>query len=236
MARLIVRDLDKWFGPRGLLRNLSFEANSGEAVALYGPSGCGKSTLLRILAGLDAADHGEVVFDGETLNRGRETVPPEKRGVAMVFQHLALWPHMTVEGHLDFVMRETRRGRAERESIMGAVLERFGLSALADVRPARLSGGEQQRLALARALAVEAQLLLLDEPFSHLDEAWRARGVEVLRERKRAGVVLVVATHHREDLRDLSERVLHIAPDGTGHVERARIEPKSAVRHPGRAT
>jgi ABC-type thiamine transport system ATPase subunit len=114
------------------------------------------------------------------------------------------------------------------------VLERFGLAALADVRPARLSGGEQQRLALARALVVESPLLLLDEPFSHLDDAWRDRGIEALRERKRAGSVLVVATHHREDLRDLAESIVRIASDGTVQVERMRMEPMSGLRRQGR--
>ncbi len=232
MARLSVRDLDKWFGPRGLLRNVNFEAGSGEAVVLFGPSGCGKTTLLRILAGLDAADHGEIVFDGETLNAGRETVPPEKRGAAMVFQHLALWPHMTVEGHLDFVLREKMRGRAERENRIGDLVERFGLAALADVRPARLSGGEQQRLALARALGTDAPLLLLDEPFSHLDDAWRERGIAALRERQRAGSVLVIATHHREDLRDLADVVVHIQADGTVRAERPRAA-RPGLRSPG---
>jgi ABC-type Fe3+/spermidine/putrescine transport system ATPase subunit len=222
MARLCVRDLDKWFGPRGLLRNVSFEAGAGEAVALFGPSGCGKTTLLRILAGLDSADHGEIEFDGRTLNSGRSGVPPEKRGVAMVFQDLALWPHMTVEAHLDFVLRDRVRIRSAREHRIGYLLERFGISALADARPARLSGGERQRLALARALAVDVPLLLLDEPFSHLDDAWRERGVAALRELKTAGTVLVMATHHREDVRDLADLSVLIGSDGTAEVERSR--------------
>jgi ABC-type Fe3+/spermidine/putrescine transport system ATPase subunit len=222
MARLSVRDLDKWFGPRGLLRNVAFDANSGETVALFGPSGCGKTTLLRILAGLEPADHGEIVFDGHTLNSGREYAPPESRGAGMVFQALALWPHMTVEAHLDFVLRDRVRVRSARETRIGDLLGRFGLSALAEVRPARLSGGEQQRLALARALAAEPPLLLLDEPFSHLDDAWRSRAVEELLARKHAGAVLVMATHQRDDVRELADLVVRIAGDGTAVAERTR--------------
>jgi ABC-type Fe3+/spermidine/putrescine transport system ATPase subunit len=222
MVRLSVRDLDKWFGPRGLLRNISFDANAGDIVALFGPSGCGKTTLLRILAGLEPPDHGDVAFDGEPFNAHKRRVPPERRDVAMVFQDLALWPHMTVEAHLDFVLRDRIRDRALREDRIGATLDRFGLSALAEARPARLSGGEQQRLALARALAVDAQLLLLDEPFSHLDDAWRARGVVALRERKAVGVVIILATHHREDVRELADVSVLIGTDGTAEVERSR--------------
>lgn len=222
MARLCVRELDKWFGPRGLLRNVAFEAHSGETIALYGPSGCGKTTLLRILAGLEPADHGEIVLDGRTLNSGRQYAPPEKRSAAMVFQNLALWPHMTVEAHLNFVLRDRVRVRSARETRVGELLVQFGLSVLADVRPARLSGGEQQRLALARALAVDVPLLLLDEPFSHLDDAWRARCVEALRARARAGAVVVLATHQREDVRSLANIVLKIDGEGGVRVERTQ--------------
>jgi ABC-type Fe3+/spermidine/putrescine transport system ATPase subunit len=233
MARLRVRELDKWFGRRGLLRNVSFEAHSGETLALFGPSGCGKTTLLRILAGLDSADHGEVSLDGRALNSGRELVPPEDRGVAMLFQNLALWPHMTAERHLDFVLRGAIRSRAARDARIGDLLGRFGLSALADARPARLSGGEQQRLALARALALDASLVLLDEPFSHLDEAWRSRCIGELNARKRTGAVFVIATHHREDVRELADQVVHIGADGTTRVERIARAQSPGLRIQG---
>lgn len=219
MARLLVKDLDKWFGPRGLLRNVSFDARAGENVALIGPSGCGKTTLLRILAGLEHADHGEVSLDGRVLNSGKQTEPPETRGVSMVFQNLALWPHMTVEAHLDFVLRGTVRSAVERERRWGRLLECFGLTAMADVRPARMSGGEQQRLALARALVVEAPLVLLDEPFSHLDEGWRTRAVTELNAASKRGSVLVIACHHRVDVRGLANQFVRIGEDGVSRVE-----------------
>src|SRR5690606_34382950 len=142
---------------------------AGEILAVVGESGCGKSTLLRLIAGLDTPDQGEIRIGGRAVAAGRVWVAPERRGVGMVFQDFALFPHMTVLGNIVFGLpslpRAERRARAE------AMLELVDLAGYGERYPHQLSGGQQQRVALARALASEPSLLLLDEPFSNLDTA-----------------------------------------------------------------
>jgi ABC-type Fe3+/spermidine/putrescine transport system ATPase subunit len=157
-------------GTRRVLENVSLRILPGELVALLGPSGSGKSSLLRVVLGFQAPETGAVRIDGELVSAdGRILRPPEDRGVAMVFQDLALWPHLTVAGNLDFGLAARGVPRPARLERVGAMLSLVGLAERARAHPGELSGGERQRVAIARALVLEPKALLLDEPLSNLD-------------------------------------------------------------------
>lgn len=181
-AAVELRSLAKRRGDRDVLRDLSLEVAPGEWLALLGPTGSGKTTLLRLIAGLEKPDSGESLLDG----RPTGSIPPRERGVGMVFQGLALWPYLTVEEHV----RECARGDA------GPLLDRFDLRALAGRRPHELSGGELQRLALARALAPKPRLLLLDEPFTGLDPILRRSLSDLVEELHREFHLTTVYVSH----------------------------------------
>lgn len=201
--RVEIRDLVASYGAAPVLDGVSLEIEAGELLALLGPSGCGKTTLLRCIAGLETPVSGTIRLGEEEVTRGRGT-PPERRGVGMVFQDGALFPHLSVLANVDYGMpRADRRGRRGRE-----LLDLVGLADKADRLPGMLSGGEQQRVALARALARRPGVLLLDEPFSSLDTALRAqlRG-EVRRLLQDVGVTAVLVTHDQHEALMFGERV-----------------------------
>ena len=164
-----IRNIDKRFGDFHALRNVNLDIASGELVALLGPSGCGKTTLLRIIAGLEGADSGSIHFSGQD----QTSVHVRERGVGFVFQHYALFKHMSVFENVAFGLRmKPKKERPSEAQIRTKVMELLSLVQLdwvAERFPAQLSGGQRQRIALARALAVEPQVLLLDEPFGALD-------------------------------------------------------------------
>ncbi len=209
----LVKDL----GGRPVLRDVSLEVGAGEWLALIGPSGAGKTTLLRLLSGLDLPDAGAVLFDGRDM-RG---VPPRDRRVGMVFQDLALWPYLTVEEHL----REVARGDAD------GLAGRFGLSGLEGKRPHQLSGGERQRLAMARAVAGEPRLLLLDEPFTHLDPVLRRALAGTVSELHRArGLTTVYVTHYFDSLVRRADRVALLkegAVEQAGTLSKVKANPRN---------
>lgn len=208
-AALSVEGLAKAFGDVRVLSAVDLQVAPGECVAVLGRSGCGKSTLLRIVAGLESADAGRVTVAGRTTDTPRSVVPPERRGVALVFQDLALWPHMTVAESLDFVARAARtRGRTEGPDPSRAAAA-VGLSEeLLRRRPGRLSGGERQRAALARALVQAPHLLLLDEPLTGLDRHLRLRLLETLAAaRLEQGIATLLVTHDHEEAFSLADRV-----------------------------
>jgi ABC-type sulfate/molybdate transport systems ATPase subunit len=202
-VRLELRDVSVRRAEREVLRAVELVVEPGEVVGLVGPSGAGKSTLLAVVAGFLAA-RGEVRLDG----RDAACLEPRARGFGMVFQELALWPHLSVGEHLDFVLAAQgapRAGRAERVRAELAALE---LTALAARRPAELSGGEAQRLALARALVGRPRGLLLDEPLGALDGGLRARLRQVLRARlAREPVTTLLVTHDFAEASELAARV-----------------------------
>ena len=175
--------LRKSFGGVRAVNAVSFALARGQFMALLGPSGCGKTTVLRLIAGL-GADAGQVRINGEVVSDGAAIVPPHRRRVGMVFQSYALFPHMTVVQNVGYGL-PGGDGRARRVAEM---LELVDLCGLDERHPAELSGGQQQRVALARALAPQPDILLLDEPFSNLDVALRARREDVQRILKQAGV------------------------------------------------
>jgi sulfate transport system ATP-binding protein len=205
---LEINGLSKSFGRYPALNDVSFTAKDREFVALLGPSGSGKTTLLRMLAGLEQPDAGEVRFGGEDYL----AIPARRRRAGMVFQHYALFRHMTVAQNIGFGLKV--RPRAERPSAkeirkrVGDLLDLVQLSGLDKRYPAQLSGGQRQRVALARALAIEPRLLLLDEPFGALDAQVRRDLRRWLREvHDRAGVTTVFVTHDQEEALDLADRV-----------------------------
>ncbi|WP_156759956.1 ABC transporter ATP-binding protein [Microbacterium karelineae] len=196
--------LTKILGGRTIVDGLSLAIEPGELVSLLGPSGCGKTTTLRMIAGFLSPDDGRVEMAGRDVT----ALGPEKRPSAMVFQNYALWPHMTVAKNVAYPLRVARRPRREIAERVADALELVGLSHHADSRPARISGGEQQRASLARALVQRPKLLLLDEPLSNLDAKLRVRVREEIRDiQQRLGITTVLVTHDQEEAMAVSDRV-----------------------------
>ncbi|MGZ5074642.1 MAG: ABC transporter ATP-binding protein, partial [Usitatibacter sp.] len=169
--RIAIRDLSKRFGSLVVVERASFDIGEGELFTLLGPSGCGKTTLLRLIAGFNAPDAGEVLFDGRNVN----DVPPHQRGIGMVFQNYALWPHMTVKENVAYGLKLRKTPGDEIARRIDSVLEKVRLAGLGERYPGQLSGGQQQRVALARALVLNPKILLLDEPLSNLDAKVRVQ-------------------------------------------------------------
>ena len=177
-------------------------AEAGKLLAIAGPSGCGKSTVLRMAAGLERADSGSVIVGGRDVTR----TEPSERGIGMVFQDHALFPHLDVSGNIEYGLRVRRVRRAERVKRIAQLLDTLGLAGFERRKPHELSGGERQRVALARALAVEPAILLFDEPLSSLDAALRKRlRAEIAQEQRRLGFTAVYVTHDLEEAMALGD-------------------------------
>ncbi len=192
------------YGPRSVVSDVDLSVAAGESVAILGPSGGGKSSLLRLIAGLERPSRGAITLNGRTVADQRTMAPPEARRVGLVFQDDALFPHLTVIQNVAFGLRG-----GDRTGIALRALSRFGLADRSGDWPSRLSGGEQQRVAVARALAPRPSLMLMDEPFSRLDSDLRQRVREdvmsVLRE---AGVAVVLVTHDAEEAMSCADRLV----------------------------
>jgi len=202
--RIAVREVTKRFGKVEAVRRTSLSIADGEMFTLLGPSGCGKTTLLRLLAGFHTPDEGEVLFDDRVVT----SVPPHQRGIGMVFQNYALWPHMTVFDNVAYGLRLRDVSRADIRSRVGGVLEKVGLTGFDSRFPGQLSGGQQQRVALARALVLNPAILLLDEPLSNLDAKIRVQvRAEIRKLQKELGITTVYVTHDQEEALTMSDRV-----------------------------
>lgn len=190
------------------VNGLSLAIPHGAFVALVGPSGCGKTTTLRLLAGFLKPDRGCIVVDGHVLSAAHAVVPPERRGMGMVFQQYAVWPHMSVFDNVAFGLAARHVSRDELRTRVGDILEVVGLSELASVYPSHLSGGQQQRVALARSLVVEPRVLLLDEPLSNLDSRLRERMRWELKSlQRRTGITFVYVTHDQTEAMAIADYV-----------------------------
>ena len=210
-ASLDVRDLRKQFATgRPAVDGVSFHVPAGEIVVLLGPSGCGKTTTLRCIAGLEHPTAGRVSIGGRVVSEPADGVhvPPRSRNIGMVFQSYAVWPHMTVKQNVAYPLRHRRAPRAEIERKTAGVLELVGLAQYADRSVVSLSGGQMQRVALARSLVYQPQLLLLDEPLSNLDAQLRLRLRDDLRRIiKQTGVTAVYVTHDQAEAVVLGDRI-----------------------------
>jgi iron(III) transport system ATP-binding protein len=205
-AAIELRGLSRRFGSITAVRDVSLDIAPGEIICLLGSSGCGKSTLLRLIAGLETPDAGSVRMDGTLLNGPGTFVPPERRGIGLVFQDYALFPHLSV---LDNVAFGLTGPRVARSAAATSALARVRLDTRTASFPHMLSGGEQQRVALARALAPAPRLLLMDEPFSNLDRGLRdrVRG-ETLAILRDAGITAVIVTHDPEEALRIADRIV----------------------------
>lgn len=196
-----MKAVTKRLGSKDVVRALSLEVRRGSVLGILGPSGCGKTTVLRLIAGLEVPDAGEIwLADRRASSPGRLHVPPTRRNIGFVFQDLALWPHMTVAGNLLFVLQSRDWPATTRQARIDEMLDMVGMRDRAREYPSHLSGGEQQRVALVRALVGKPDLLLLDEPLSSLDFELRAGLREELAAiPKQLGVTLIYVTHDRAD-------------------------------------
>jgi len=204
MPRLKLERVAKRYRDTTVLHEVSFEVADGELLALVGPSGCGKSTLLRIVAGLVPATSGAIWLDGERVDQRT----PRERDVAMVFQSYALYPHMTVRANLAFPLRLRGVARGEIARQVGETAEILGLTELLDRRPAELSGGQMQRVALGRAIVRRPKLFLFDEPLSNLDAKLRGRmRGEIARLHRELGITTIYVTHDQAEAMTLGSRI-----------------------------
>jgi len=201
--------VSKSFGERVVINELSLRIERSERLVLFGPSGCGKTTVLRLLAGLEVPQQGSIRIDDRVVaSAGKNLVPPEKRDLGMVFQDLALWPHMTVQENLTFGLNARGVPKREAHVRVREMLHRVGLEHRIDAKPHQLSGGEQQRVALARALVSRPSILLMDEPLSSLDdERKRAIASDLLALQSQLGFTLIYVTHDRAETDLLASRV-----------------------------
>lgn len=217
MALIDIETLTKHYGKTTVLKDISLDIETEERVVFLGPSGCGKTTLLRLIAGFTAPEKGTISLNGTPVSQENHIlVPPEKRNLGMVFQDLALWPHMSVRENLEFGLKAKGVVKEGRKRKIAEIAERIDMSAYLDRKPGELSGGQQQRVALARALVLEPDILLMDEPLSSLDTTLnRHIRTQILQLQKALHFTLLYVTHNPEEAGELATRIIHI---DRGHI------------------
>ena len=205
MQSLTVKDLNKKFDGKDALCDINFEASGGEFLSILGPSGCGKTTLLRILIGLVRADSGSITLDGKDITNA----PPDKREMGIVFQNYALFENMTVQRNVEYAMKFRPELKASARDTAKRLIEQVGLSEHANKYPAELSGGQMQRVAIARTLALSPKIILLDEPMSALDAATRlSLREELKRIQAEMHTTMIYITHDQEEAFAMSDRIM----------------------------
>lgn len=204
MEKIVLQNISHFYGENQVLDNIEIEIKQGEFFTLLGPSGCGKTTLLRILAGFISPTKGKILIDGQDIT----ALPPEKRGMGVVFQNYALFPNMTVEENIAYGLKVRRLPKNEIEQRCAYYLDLTGLTEYRQRKTDSLSGGQQQRVAIARALIVEPKMLLLDEPLSNLDVALRVKMRQELRDiQKKTGITTLFITHDQQEALGISHRI-----------------------------
>ncbi len=210
MSRIELKNVDKFYGSNHVLKNLNLTIEDGEFMTLLGPSGCGKTTTLRVLSGLENPQHGVILMDGEEVVNADDLyfMPPSKRGLNLVFQSYALWPHMTVFENVAFGLSLKKMPKDEIKKRVQDALNRMQIGEFSQRYPSELSGGQQQRVAIARAIVSEPKLLLLDEPLSNLDAKLRMdMRTEIKRLHKDLGTTVVYVTHDQTEALTMSTRI-----------------------------
>ena len=207
MNRLFLTDINVELGKKHILKNVSLEVRTGQLISLLGSSGCGKSTLLKTVAGIIEPSSGDVLIDGKSVLG----IPVHRRGAVIVFQDLRLFPHMTVAENVEFALKMSGMKKQQYREIAREQLEKVRLEGLEDRRISQISGGQMQRVALARAFAVRPSVMLLDEPFSSLDEELRLEMGNLLLELQRESeLTTVLVTHDTQEARRLSDAIAYM--------------------------
>lgn len=209
MSAVKFKNIVKSFGPKVIIPGIDLEITNGTFLTLLGPSGCGKTTLLRMLSGLESPTSGEIYIGDRKVFGADVNVPPEKRGLGMVFQSYAVWPHMTVRGNIEYPLKISGASQTEREKALNEVLSLVHLEELKDRYPHQLSGGQQQRVALARGLIMKPPVLLLDEPLSNLDAKLRSEMRREIRAiHRKLGITILYVTHDQKEAFEMSTQVI----------------------------
>ncbi|UYG07474.1 ABC transporter ATP-binding protein [Halomonas sp. M4R1S46] len=225
MATLQLKQIKKSFGETDVIKGVDLEVNDREFVVFVGPSGCGKSTLMRMIAGLESATSGDIVIDGQRMNE----VGPADRGLAMVFQSYALYPHMTVEDNMGFSMRLAGVAKAERRRKVLEAARILQLEPLLDRKPKALSGGQRQRVAIGRAIVRNPSIFLFDEPLSNLDAALRVQmRIELARLHEALDATMIYVTHDQIEAMTMADKIVVLHD---GEVEQVG-SPMELYHHP----
>jgi multiple sugar transport system ATP-binding protein len=205
MATLELKGIKKSFGATEVIRDMNLDVKDGELIVFVGPSGCGKSTMLRMIAGLETLSAGQISIGGKRVDH----LPPTDRGIAMVFQSYALYPHKNVRGNLGFALKHAGVDKKEIEERVNNASEILGLSDMMERKPRELSGGQRQRVAIGRAIVREPDVFLFDEPLSNLDASLRVHmRVEILKLHQRLGNTMVYVTHDQVEAMTLANRIV----------------------------
>ncbi|MEM1237359.1 MAG: sn-glycerol-3-phosphate ABC transporter ATP-binding protein UgpC [Pseudomonadota bacterium] len=217
MADLLLKDVEKTYGGTvNVLKNIDLDIKTGELIVFVGPSGCGKSTLLRMIAGLEKITSGTLEIDGQVVN----DVPPSERGIAMVFQSYALYPHMTVRDNMAFALKLAKKSPAEIDEAINNAAEKLQLTDYLDRLPKALSGGQRQRVAIGRSIVRDPKVYLFDEPLSNLDAALRvATRIEIAQLKEQMpDSTMIYVTHDQVEAMTLASRIVVLANKGIAQV------------------
>ena len=205
MSYLQLRGIEKSFGEQRVIKGIDLEIRQGEFVVFVGPSGCGKSTLLRLIAGLEAISDGDLAFDGTRMN----DLAPSRRGIAMVFQSYALYPHMTVRENMSFALKYAKVPKDEIDRLVNEAAAILGLENLMERKPKALSGGQRQRVAIGRSIVRQPKVFLFDEPLSNLDAELRVHmRIEIARLHRELGTTIVYVTHDQVEAMTLADKIV----------------------------